>query len=145
MLTIHRCHKGKTVAEFGWVPKSLMRELERLKKRIEKEKSKMATYARTRYFEEWHQHFRGMSKKSIWCELTRKGSEYPSLSTFYSHVRHSGLTDRLDEYFEFHRIRAVIRILGLDDNRLNGMIRRVEELARQEEMIAEKLRQQAVR
>jgi hypothetical protein len=64
----------------------------------------------------------------VWAALTEDGSRYPSLSTFYSHVRNQSLRSVLDGYFERHSVTTVIRILGLTDAILNEMLSKSEML-----------------
>jgi hypothetical protein len=120
-----------------------MRELADLHKRIEEEKHQLATYVETEYSNTWHQYFSNKSKKAIWRELTEDGRQYPSLSTFYSHVRHSGLSRVLDGYFHFHNIQTVINLLGLEDEQLDTKIKCIEQLEQQQELQTQHIRHKA--
>jgi hypothetical protein len=127
----------------GWVSKPLMEEFTQPRKQINLKKQQLASDAQTRYGDTWCQRFDGKTKKAIWAELTQSGGYYPSLSTFYSHVRHIGLPQVLNGYFHFHEIWTVIRVLGLCDDRLNAMIHDIETLERQSEQQENNIRKQA--
>lgn len=133
----YRIDKGMTGIHFGWVPSPLMDEITRLEKQIERHKGDISSYVKARYGSEWHQHFQGKTKKAIWIELTRGGTVHPKLSTFYSHVKQSGLGQVLDSYLDFHNIQTVISIFGLEDEQLDTMVDLIDELEHQNELRTE--------
>ena len=143
LYTYYGNRKGITETYYGWVPKSLLCELAELRERIEKEKRGLESDMKARYGEKWRQHFTGKKKKAIWSELTQDGRTYPSLSTFYSHVRNSGLARALEEYLAYREVETVIRVLGLNDAELSSMIERIQELEQATELKEQYVRQKA--
>ncbi len=144
LYTYYRNHKGITETHHGWVRKPLLQELEGLNERMEDKKRELATYLETQCGEKWLQHFRGKTKKAIWSELTQNGRTYPSLSTFYTHIRNSGLERVLEGYLDYREAGTVIRILELSDVQLTSIIEKVRELEQMIEQKEQYARQQAV-
>lgn len=142
--TYYRNRKGITETCHGWVRKPLLQELAGLNERMEEEKRGLATYLGKHYGEKWLQHFHGKTKKAIWCELTQDGRTYPSLSTFYSHIRNSGLDSVFKGYLDYREAGTVIRILELNDVKLTSIIEMVRELEQMIEQKEQYTRQQAV-
>ena len=138
----HANRKGITETHHGWVQKSLLRELTQLQEQTDKEKQRLATYLRTKYAGQWHQYFTGKTKKTIWEELTQNGSHYPSLPTFYNHVRHSVVQNMLNSYLEHHNVGIVIRVLGLDDRKLTSVMQGIQDLEKAAENKERHVRQQ---
>lgn len=103
--------KGVAVTRLGWLPRVLLLELSRKYEEMQRAKKEITSYAIAEYGEVWVKHFSDQSKKSIWQELTDGGTCYPSLATFYSHVRQSGLTNVLEQYFDYGYLQTVIRVL----------------------------------
>jgi hypothetical protein len=59
--------------------------------------------ARERFLPVFENHFAGLSKKEVW-ERLHKGSQYPALGTFYSHIRSYG---SVAAYLERHFLREL--------------------------------------
>lgn len=135
LYTYYRNRKGITETCHGWVQKPLLQELAGLNERMEEEKKGIATYLREQYGENWIQHFHRKTKKTIWSELTQDGRTYPQLSTFYTHIRDSGLGSVLESYLEYREAGTVIRALELNDIKLTAILARVRKL---EELIEQK-------
>ena len=110
------------------MPKPLLHELAELRERAEEEKRGLATYLERQYGDRWRQHFSGKTRKAIWTQLTQDGRNYPSLSTFYSHIRHSGLENVLKGYLHYGEAGTVIRILKLKDVELTSRIKKIQGL-----------------
>lgn len=144
LYTYYGNRKGITETYHGWVPKPLLCELAELRERIEKEERRLATYLKAQYGEKWRQHFSGKRKKAIWSELTQDGRTYPSLSTFYSHIRNSGLVRVLEEYLAYREAETVIRVLELNDVGLSSIIERIQELEQATKQKEQHVRQKAV-
>ena len=144
LYTYYRNRKGITETYYRWVRKPLLQELAGLNERMEAEKRGLATYLKKQYGEKWLQHFHRKTKKAIWSELTQDGRTYPRLSTFYTHIRDSGLDSVLERYLEYREAGTVIRVLELNDVELTSILARAREL---EELIEQKeqhVRQSAV-
>ena len=128
LYTYHANRKGITETYHAWVPKPLLHELAELRERAEEEKRGLATYLERQYGDRWRQHFSGKTRKAIWTQLTQDGRNYPSLSTFYSHIRHSGLENVLKGYLHYGEAGTVIRILKLKDVELTSRIKKIQGL-----------------
>ena len=107
--------KGLWETFSGWVPKPLLEELAALGRELEAAKQDLAAYLVKHYETRWVAHFKGKTRGAIWAELTRDGQQYPSLGTFYRHVRDSGLTEVLQTYLGYRDVGIVVRVLGLSD------------------------------
>jgi hypothetical protein len=105
-----------------------MSALKNLQARIEERRRKLRDHAEAKYKETWIQYFRNKTKKETWTTLTRQGREYPSLSTFYSHVRSFGLAEVLIRYLSYPDIDTMTRILCPNDVKLMSMIGAIQEL-----------------
>lgn len=144
LYTYYVNRKGTTETYYGWVPKPFLRELAELRKRMEEEKRRLATYLETQYNEKWLQHFSCKTKKAVWSELTQNGRTYPSLTTFYSHIRDSGLEYVLKGYLQYRETETIIRVLELDDIDLTSMIEMIQKLEQATEQKEQHVRQEAV-
>lgn len=114
----------------GWVRKGLMRELTDLRRRTESKKTRLRQQLRRRLSDSWLAHFEGKSRKEIWNEVTAGGTTYPSLGTFYSHVRHSGLGQVLLGYLDVRYLPLVEKLLKLERNPLSGVAMEISKLER---------------
>lgn len=115
--------KGIAETYFAWAPKPLLDHLAELRSRTKGEKEALAAYLKTRYKERWLQHFNSLTKKAIWKELEAGLDHSYALSTFYSHIRSSGLESVLETYICYEKVETVIRVLKLRDD---GIISRLE-------------------
>ncbi len=77
-------------------------------------KSAFAQELEAHYGPAWIEHFSGTSIKAAWKELTQSGSGYPSLSTFYAHVKRSSLSG----YMRYDTSEVIFRILNVNDANL---------------------------
>lgn len=140
----HVNHKGATIPCCGWLPRPKLRELAEAKSRTEAAEAALTTYLGSAYGGEWRAHFEGRKKSDIWRELTKNGDEYPSLGTFYSHVRASGLSSVLARYLEHSGASTVIRVLSLEDQKLRSMRAAIAKLKRHAATLEADARQHAV-
>lgn len=135
--------KGIDETYYGWLPESGLAEILRLNKKISHEERTLATYLKAVHAIGWHRHFNGKTKKAIWRELTDDGSDYPSLSTFYDHVRRSGLDQILGSYLTYSHIKTLIRILQPKDTKLSAQVKAVKRLKRSLEEKSVRARQES--
>ena len=119
---------GMTETDYGWVPKRLLDELKELTKKQDDVRRKVADFLEKRYTNRWHEHFKGMSKRAIWNELTNEGRNYPSLATFYSHARHWGLEKVLNRYLVYREVETVGRVLKLGSSELDSITKELRAL-----------------
>jgi hypothetical protein len=133
--------KGMSETHRTWAPKALANELKGLHQTIDDEQRRITTRVQTNYGQKWKQHFDGKTKKAIWSELTGAGRIYPSLATFYSHIRYLGLEKVLSRYLDHRELDTIRRVLAIKDSALNTAASRIQDLKRQ----AEKLHRQIVR
>jgi len=64
-----------------------------------------------KYLNEFLAYFSEKSKKEIWGIITSRGSQYPSLGTFYKHTKDAGLENYLKQYFQ-ENIECAFEILN---------------------------------
>lgn len=120
--------KGIAETHYGWVPKRPLDELAELVKRRDDESRKLAVLLVSRYASSWHEHFKRMSKREIWTELTNDGRNYPSLATFYSHVRQLGLEKVLNRYLVYREVETVGRVLKFSASELDSITKHLRAL-----------------
>ena len=122
--------KGIVSTSRNWIPRQLSNELATMESTIEREKENLSAFAMTEFLERWKQHFKGKTKKAIWRELTQDGARYPSLPTFYLHIRESNLEQQLARYFDYREIATVIRILQLNHPEIDRQVELIQTLER---------------
>jgi hypothetical protein len=105
--------KGMAATFRGWALRDLLGELAATGAKLNDSKQSLATFASAQFGDHWQAYFAGKTKKAIWSELTESGKCYPSLQTFYTQTRKSGLEHILKEYFSYQGLPKVVRILGL--------------------------------
>lgn len=115
---------------YSWLSRVVLQELSIAATELAQSKEALSVYARTEFVERWNRHFNGKTKKNVWRELTEDGKHYPSLPTFYAHVRHSTMQRELDRYFEWHTLPTVARVLELSRSELQSRIEHIQELER---------------
>jgi hypothetical protein len=120
--------KGIAARYRGWARRTLLLDLSAATENLEKEKGRLTDHARTEFRERWNKHFSGKTKKAAWRELTDDGKSYPSLPTFYTHIRESSLEQVLERYFECGELPTVVRILRLNGSDLETSLTRVQRL-----------------
>jgi hypothetical protein len=121
---------GIVVTSHRWLPRQLLNELAVTAAEVEEARKAASAYAVTQFQDQWNKHFRGKAKKAIWRELTEDGKRYPSLPTFYLHVRESSLEKQLARYFEFPELPTVARILQVGSSELQSRIEKVQAMER---------------
>lgn len=135
--------KGMHEASSGWVPHAVLQEVAAAKLKVEEADRRLTADAANQFGERWRAHFNGKAKKTIWSELTEGGKCYPSLGTFYTLVRDSGLDGVLARYFDRGELPTVIRILGPSASALGEWMAEVERLERELDARSSWARQQA--
>ncbi len=66
------------------------KEYERIRAEKAGYRAKALSLAKARYLPEWLDRFSSLSKKKVWEIMTKSEYGYPSLSTFYAHVKDQG-------------------------------------------------------
>ncbi|SCX71764.1 hypothetical protein SAMN03159363_3999 [Variovorax sp. EL159] len=117
--------KGMAATFRGWALRNLLGELAAAGAKLNDAKQSLATFASAQFGDHWQAYFAGKTKKAIWSELTESGKCYPSLKTFYTQTRKSGLEHILTEYFSYQGLPKVVRILGLSPQ--SELARQLEE------------------
>jgi len=86
--------------------------------------------AKDRYLAKWLGSFRdAKTKKDAWRRLTAAGKRYPSLSTFYSHLKHQSLEEYLKDAFRFDALPSILDSLSIVDPDVNAALATVEGLS----------------
>ena len=76
--------------------------------------------AESRYLEQWLGMYEGLNKKEAW-ELFTGGSGYPSLGTFYKHVKESGVISYMRWYFS-NRFENSLKAMGINDSEIVDLL-----------------------
>tara|TARA_R110002049_G_scaffold306155_1_gene504128 strand:- start:1046 stop:1522 length:477 start_codon:yes stop_codon:yes gene_type:complete len=83
-------------------------------------KEKVKLLAGSRYLAMWLALFDGLNKRQAWYRLTGENG-YPSLGTFYKHVKHEGVDHYLRRVF-YQDIAAALSLLGVTDEEVNSAL-----------------------
>jgi hypothetical protein len=122
--------KGFHTTGYEWLPQVTLQELSVRAEELKEAEIGLKAYAIAQHGEPWTRHFDHKTKKAVWCELTEDGKHYPSLPTFYAHVREFGLNRVLAAYFEHNYLPTVVRVLQLSGSELESRMKQVGELQR---------------
>jgi len=139
----HYNRKGMSCTFRGWVRKEIIDDLHATFVRLETAKKKLADRMYSRFRSVWIDHFHRKTKKATWSELTENGKRYPSLSTFYTHVRESSLDDVLEGYFRYPSLQTVIRVLKVRDSDFHAKLAEIGALEKEHETKESRARQLA--
>ncbi|MDD4959372.1 MAG: hypothetical protein PHS51_08480 [Gallionella sp.] len=120
--------KGMVSPYQCWLPHLVLEELAVATEELKQAEKTLSAYATAHYQEQWNNHFIGKKKKTVWRELTEDGKCYPSLSTFYLHIRESSLEQQLARYFNYRELPTLVRVLKLNASELYSRIEQVHEL-----------------
>jgi hypothetical protein len=83
--------------------------------------------AEKRYLRPWLDGFQGLSKKAVWLTLTNGGKNYPSLGTFYSHLKdYKSVEDYLKWRFDQEPL-AMLKIARIRDAEIEKLLGAVGE------------------
>lgn len=95
---------------------------EREKKERERELllAQAKSLASERYAEAWLTRFKKLNKRQAWQLLTG-GSDYPTLGTFYKHVKSEGLEKYLHRTF-LHDFSKALTQMGIEDNEIKMLL-----------------------
>ncbi len=96
-------------------------EEERRQKEKDTYKAKAIALAKKGYLPQWLLKFEGLTKKQVWETMPKSTYGYPSLSTFYTHVKHHG---SVAQYLEW-RFEADINDLfptEIEDKEIVGLL-----------------------
>lgn len=141
LYTFHTCCSGLTETHHAWVSKKLLADLAEAMTQIREEKISLGLYLEKWYGDVWRSHFKLMSRKNVWLILTENGKHYPSLSTFYNHIRHSGIIKKLNDYLRYDDLEIILRILKINDEELESRAKTIRDLERLANLQEEKIRQ----
>jgi hypothetical protein len=118
----HYRHKGLTHEVHLWVPTSSLNKVKHIEKQLETAKAEVTEIATVRYTGRWLQRFEdAKTKKEVWRRLTGDGKRrhYPSLSTFYDHVRRIGLEVYLRNEFTYNNLPDIMQSLAVVDSEIH--------------------------
>jgi hypothetical protein len=83
--------------------------------------------ATDRYSTRWLKLFAGKTKKAAWQRYTG-GNGYPSLGTFYQHVKHAGSLDKYLAECLTSDLEGSLRVLGIEDGEIKELLKEREQL-----------------
>jgi len=118
--TVNR--KGMVLEQLRWVRKDIIARVDAASKALEQAKKRVEQRLIDEFGTPWLAHFHGRTKKQIWEDLVADGRTYPSLGTFYKHVRHAGLDRELSWYLRFEEAETVLRVLKRSDSQLATLL-----------------------
>ena len=115
--------------------KWIMREDDKKAKKLELEAHEMfkkaEKMAMKRYLDAWMEYLSGVkNKREIWNLLTSNGKHYPSLSTFYKHLKAESLTEYLKLYFyadSTEEFKKTMKILKKEDLEIINIFKKADE------------------
>ncbi|MEP1032482.1 hypothetical protein [Ekhidna sp.] len=111
---------GLNEKRYFWIKKSQWLKFENLKSEAKKFRDLSVEIARREYQELWNQYFFKKKKKFIWKALTNNGSVYPSLSTFYTHIKEWGIEQYLSDFFKNYNSLA-LQILNVENKEISSL------------------------
>lgn len=91
------------------------------------------TLAKKRYLKLLIAHFAGVPKKQIWATLHGAIPYYKSLGTFYSHTKGKSEASYFAEIFSEYKMKAVWKILDIQDDEINHLQDTAESLSNKAE------------
>lgn len=89
-------------------------------------KNEINSMAEARYLLRWLGLFDGLNKRQVWAKLFKEHG-YPSLQTFYKHVKHETLDGYLRRTF-FHDVERALALLNVSDNGIAAALRELASL-----------------
>lgn len=131
----HRLHtyyyqyKGMTCKAHRWITKEAHEKVSNIETKYNRMKDQIVALAGSRYLDKWLSYFDGAkSKKDVWRWLTDNGARYPSLSTFYAHLKNDNLEKYLRKEFDFENLQMILSKLNANDNDVNKMLKIINEV-----------------
>ncbi len=115
----HHNRKGMHIEQHRWVPREVLAQIAAADKALQDQKDQLDSCLQGTYSSKWIASFEGKTKKAVWRELVADGRDYPSLATFYTHVRQDGLSKTLLRYVRHGEVATLQRILGVADEQLS--------------------------
>jgi hypothetical protein len=119
-------HSGLHQVGYRWVVTVKFKQAQSLRKEAEQLKARAFDAAKRRYLSRWLSRFEGQTKKDVWTRLTANGEQYPSLGTFYKHLRDGGQTRYLTDYFAAH-LETALALIGVADTEIRALLSRAKD------------------
>jgi hypothetical protein len=117
-----------------WVLRATYESFTQLERQFSAAKEEVVDFAKSRYMDKWLDYFaEAKSKKEVWQRLTDNGAKYPSLSTFYDHVKRWGLGTYLKGEFMYENLPLILAKLLVTDDKVGKKLRATNEIAKQVE------------
>ena len=146
--TYGRSKDGMIEGHYLWVPIELLRKEKAINNSISNERESLITLATKRYLEKWLAYFKEFkTKKAIWNEIKRQDENYPhifypSLSTFYSHIKNKGVDNYLRNFFSIENFPLIFNKIRVEDIDIDKIIQDINALKLQENEINRQIREQ---
>ncbi len=121
---------GLSYERHFWARRGNVEKYEKLKQEANKLLKKAYEISETMYLEKWKNTFNGKNKKSVWVAITNNGEHYPSLGTFYKHVKDEGIEKYLESFFKRENSEA-LKILGISDENISMLRKKAGELEKE--------------
>ncbi len=125
--------KGRHWRAYIWVLRRNADELSRLDTALNETETEILERAASSYLDRWMALCESSTpKKGLWEVLTDAGAvPYPSLTTFYKHVKASGLKRYWRGEFAVRNLPRIIEALGIKDATLGVQLARLTEMRAQ--------------
>ena len=106
---------GMTAESYRWVRCEALHAYQECVRAHEQLQRKISNTARVRHLEKWRALFTDChSKKAVWLCLTG-GRGYPSLPTFYAHIRPLGVDHYIEAWFTWQHLPEILYRLKVTD------------------------------
>jgi hypothetical protein len=128
------CRSGLTSTAQFWISKQTQAEYSHLCDEATAFRQKAKVLRTGRHLPMWKTLFEGKNKRQAWAILTGNGARYPALGTFYQHTKVDGLGAYLLRHFENADDRTfteIMKILGIDDAEISGLMKQAKELEKE--------------
>lgn len=123
---------GLATTATRWIKASDNKKANQLERNAEKLNKKAEKLAKVRYLNLWLEYFSKIGdKKKIWEKLTFNGSKYPSLGTFYKHIKPNGVKEYLKGYFNLDNSEdfdVIMKIMNTKDIEIAKLFKSAEQL-----------------
>jgi hypothetical protein len=122
--------KGISSTSTRWIRRDISEKAEALIVEAECLQDEAKKLASKLYLEKWMDHFKEIGdKKGIWAELTGNGKRYPSLGTFYKHLKNQTVDSYLKNTFESASERLsdfvhIQKILNVKDTKVVALLKK---------------------
>ena len=110
----------KTILMGVFTPTKLYKEENTKQKNREKLHFKAKNIAVSRYLDQWLAMFKNLNKKEAW-QLYTNETGYPTLGTFYKHVKDEGVLPHMERNFKSD-FENILNIMDIQDSEIKDLL-----------------------